>query len=1146
MTFEEILDQAIAMLQRRGRVTYRLLKRQFQLDDDTLADLLAELRYAHREAISEDEQGIVWMGGAAVFPTPPPPALQPFQLSVSQEAPAPQADVTSTTPQSSDAERRQLTVMFCDLVDSTTLSSRLDPEEYRDVVRAYQQVCTDVIQRYEGHIAQLLGDGLLVYFGYPQAHEDDARRAVRTGLGILDAMGALNTRLQRDKGLELALRLGIHTGLVVVGAMGSSGRQEQLALGETPNVAARMQGLAAPNTLVVSSATYRLIQGYFACQDLGEQTLRGVAEAIAVYRVLRESGAISRLDIVQPRGLTPLVGRASEVALLQERWTQVKAGHGHVVLLTGDAGIGKSRLVHMLREHVANQPHTCWECRSLSYFENTALFPLTDLFQRLLRFQAEDTPDEKFGKLTQMLSQYRLPLEESVPLFAPLLSLPLPEHHYPPLNLSPQRQRQKTLETIVAILLEHAEHQPVLFILEDLHWTDPTTLELLNLLVEQIPTISILALLTCRPTFQPSWHHRSYLTEITVNRLSHAQVEQIVTGITNGKTFPTEVLQQIIAKTDGVPLFVEEITKALLESGHLKEVNGHYDLAGSFSTFTIPATLQDSLMARLDHLVTAKGIAQLAAIIGRQFSHELLQAVSQIEEAMLQHELGRLVEAEIVYRRGVPPHSTYMFRHALIQDAAYQSLLKSTRQHYHQRIAQVLEAQFAETAEAAPELLAHHYTEAGVLAQAIAYWQRAGQQAVERSAYAEAVSTLTTALNLLTTLPESRERSQQELAIQITLSLALRVTKGGGAPEVERLYTRARELCEQVGELSQLFRVLWGLWLVYYQRGEYQMMRTLGEQLLSLAQRLHDPDLLLEAHHALWATLFFGGELSAARPHVEQGLRLYEPHRHHAHAALYSGHDPGVCCRAVAAPRLWLLGYPDQAVASSQAALALAQQLAHPLTLVIALYLAAILHHLCREALVTQARAEAGMTIATEHGFPQQLAQTTPLRGWALAACGRGAESITQIQQGLAASQAIGAARDRPYHLALLAEVSAQVGQTTEGLAALAEALAILPKSGVRWWEAELYRLKGELLWQHAVAQPKEVEACFQQALAVARRQEAKSLELRAAMSLVRLWQQQGKRAAAYDLLAPIYGWFTEGFDTPDLQEAKALLEALA
>jgi predicted ATPase len=430
--------------------------------------------------------------------------------------------------------------------------------------------------------------------------------------------------------------------------MGGSGRQEQLALGEVPNVCSRIQGLAASNTIAISEATYRLVQGYFQCQDLGAQALRGVTESMRVYHVLRESGATSRLDVAQPRGLTPLVGRESEVTLLQERWEQAKSGQGQVVLLTGDAGIGRSRLVQMLKEHVANQPHTCWECRSSSYFENTALFPLTDLFQRLLQFQSKDTPDEKFGKLEQMLSQYRLPLEESIQLFAPLFSLLLPEHHSPSLNLSPQRMRQRTLEVLVVILLEQSERHPVLFILEDLHWTDPTTLEFLNLLIEQIPTTSILTVLTCRPHFQPAWHHRSYLTEITVHRLSHAQVEQIVNRITDGKTFPVEIVQQIIEKTDGVPLFIEEMTKAILESGQLQAVDGHYELTGSLSTLAIPVTLQDSLMARLDRLMTGKVIAQLGATIGRQFSYALLQAVAQLNDRTLHEELHRLVEAELL------------------------------------------------------------------------------------------------------------------------------------------------------------------------------------------------------------------------------------------------------------------------------------------------------------------------------------------------------------------------------------------------------------------------------------------------------------------------------------------------------------------
>src|SRR5262245_32465479 len=636
MTFYEMLEQVIALLQRHGRLSYRALTVQFELDDDRLDLLKEELLYAQYPIADDNGRGLVWTGdtasGQAVAPHPAQPTPQP----AAQGQPAPEVTPLTTTSPTPDAERRQLTVMFCDLVDSTKLSSQLDPEEYREVVRAYQSICTEVIQRYEGHIAQLLGDGLLIYFGYPQAHEDDAQRAVRAGLGIIEAVGALNTRLEQDKGVGLAVRLGTHTGLVVVGEMGSQGRQEQLALGEVPNIGSRIEGLSAPNTIAVSEATYRLIQGYFACQDLGAQTLRGGAEPLHVYRVLQDSGARGRLDVATTGGLTPLVGREQEVGLLVERWEQAKAGHGHVVLLSGEGGIGKSRLIQVLKDHVANEPYVHWECRSAEYYQNTALFPLIELFQRLWHFEAQETPDAKLAKLEHALSQYRLSLEKSVPLFAPLLSLSLPESRYAPLNVSPQRQRQQTLETLVAILLELAERQPVLFILEDLHWTDPTSLELLNLVLEQAPTASLLVLLTCRPHFQPVWHHRSYITEMTLNHLSHAQVEQIVHGMTDGKPFPAAVLQQIIAKTDGVPLFVEEITKAILESGQLKAVDGHYALTGTVSTLAIPATLQDSLMARLDRLMTAKVIAQLGATIGRQFSYALLQAVAHLNDRTLQ------------------------------------------------------------------------------------------------------------------------------------------------------------------------------------------------------------------------------------------------------------------------------------------------------------------------------------------------------------------------------------------------------------------------------------------------------------------------------------------------------------------------------
>jgi predicted ATPase len=824
------------------------------------------------------------------------------------------------------------------------------------------------------------------------------------------------------------------------------------------------------------------------------------------------------------------------------------------VLLSGEAGIGKSRLVQVLTEHVAAEPQA-WltPCQCSPYHQHSALYPLIELLERVaLRFEREESPPQKLTKLEGFVVQYGLPLAETVPLLATLLSLPLTAD-YAPLTVSPEQQKQQTLHALLTVLLRIAAQQPVLFVMEDLHWVDPTTLDFLTLLVDQGPTARILALFTCRPDFSPPWTGRAHLTQVTVTRLPRGQAVEVIRQVARGKALPSEVVEHIVGKTDGVPLFVEELTKMVLESGLLQERDERYELTRPLPTLAIPATLHDSLMARLDRLATVKGLAQLGATLGREFAYDLLQAVVPWDEETLQQGLQQLVQAEFLYQRGVPPQATYLFKHALIQDAAYQSLLKSTRQHYHQRIAEVLRDRFPETAAIQPEQVAHHYTEAGLTEQAIPYWQRAGQQALQRSAYAEAVSHLTAALDLLTTRPESPERSQQELTVQMILGTALIATKGGGAPEVERLYTRARALCERVGEPPQLFRALRGLWYVYNVRGDFQAARVLGEQLLSLAQRLHDPDLLLEAHHTLWAGLFFGGEPAAAQPHLDQGLRLYDPQRHHTHAVLYSGHNPGPCCRWTAALVLWLRGYADQAVASMQAALALAQQIAHPLTLTLALYYAAILHHLRHEVPLTQARAEAAMTLATDHGFPLFLAEATPLRGWALATSGHGEEGIAQIQEGLDAYRRRGATRDRPYFLALLAEALAQGGQIGVALEALAEALATLPKSGVRWWEAELHRQRGELLLRRAAGShpppssedEHDAETCFQHALDVARHQKATSLELRAATSLARLWQQQGKGAEAYALLAPVYHWFTEGFDTADLQEAKTLLDVL-
>jgi predicted ATPase/class 3 adenylate cyclase len=1146
MDFYAVLDQVVNLLRSRGRVSYRALKVQFHLDDEQLDALKEELRYAHRGAVEEDGPGLVWTAAVSATPPPTPRPGQPVQEAEPLEAPPAQSDPPPAAPRAPDAERRHLTVLFCDLVDSTVLASQLDPEEWREVVRAYQETCAKVIARFEGHIAQYLGDGLLVYFGYPLAHEDDAQRAVRAGLGMVEAVGQLNTRLAQEQGVQLAVLLGVHTGLVVVGEMGGGTRQEQLALGETPNLAARLQGIAAPNTLVISATTFQLLSGLFACQSLGAPPLKGIAQPLEVYQVQYESTARTRLEAAGSTGLTPLVGREPEVALLLERWAQVKEGLGQVVLLSGEAGIGKSRLVQVLTAHVATEPQA-WltPCQCSPYYQNTALYPMIDLLERVvLQFGQEESSDQKLRKLEGFVVQYGLPLAEAVPLFAALLSLPLGAD-YAPLTLSPEQQKQHTLHAFLTILLRIAAQQPVLFVVEDLHWVDPTMLEFLSLLVDQGPTTRILALFTCRPDFSPPWTGRSHIIQVTLNRLPRRQAAELISRAAHGKALPPEVVAQVVARTDGVPLFVEELTKMVLESGLLQEHDERYELTGPLPPLAIPATLHDSLMARLDRLAAVKGLAQLGATLGREFTYELLQAVSLWDEDTLRHGLHQLVAAEFLYQQGLPPQATYVFKHALIQDAAYQSLLKSTRQQYHQRIAQMVEARFPEVCDSRPELVAQHYTAAGCHEQAVPYWQRAGQQASDRSAHLEAISHLTTGIELLKTLPETPEHTQQALTLYIALGAALQVAKGTAAPEVEHAYTQARVLCQQVGETPQLVPVLFGLWRFYNQQAHLHTARELGDTLLRLAQRAHDPALAVVAHYALGFTWLNLGALPVARMHLEEGIAHYTPDQRGA-PVFRMGQDPGVACRVYAARTLWLLGYPDQALARLHEALALAHALSHPYSLAFARCWAAYVYQLRRDVLAVHEHAEAAVALATAQGFPLWVAWGTSLHGWTLAMEGQGEEGMAQLRQGIAAWRATGAALAIPYFCTLLADVADHLGHTEDALQALTEAHTLVEQQEERWWEAEVSRLRGILLLLQPGIPQAEAEAWLQRALDVARRQEAKSLELRAAMSLARLWQHQGKRAEARALLAPVYGWFTEGFDTADLQEARALLEALA
>jgi class 3 adenylate cyclase/predicted ATPase len=1146
MDFYAVLDQVLALLRQRGRVTYRALKLQFKLDDESLEVLRDELIKAQRVAVDENGDVLVWVGEVGSTPAPTPPAPQSVQRSAAERDRTVTAESPVAAARAPEAERRQLTVLFCDLVDSTVLASQLDPEEWREVVRAYQETCAKVIARYEGHIAQYLGDGLLVYFGYPRAHEDDAQRAVRTGLGIVEALGQLNRRLTQERGVSLAVRLGIHTGLVVVGDVGGGTRQEQLALGETPNVAARLQAMAAPNTLVLSATTSQLLGGFFACQSLGAHLLKGVAQPLEVYQVLYERTARSRLEAAGSTGLTPLVGRESEVALLLERWAQVKEGVGQVVLLSGEAGIGKSRLVQVLTEQAAGEPHA-WltPCQCSPYYQNTALYPLIDLLERVaLRFEREESPEQKLRKLEGFVVQYGLPLAETVPLLAALLSLPLTAD-YTPLTMSPEQQKQKTLHALLTTLLRIAAQQRVLFVMEDLHWVDPSTLEFLTLLVDQGPTARILALLTYRPDFSPPWTGRSHLTQVALTRLPRRQAAELTGRVAHGKMLPAVVVEQVVAKTDGVPLFVEELTRMVLESGLLQEREECYELTGPLPPLAIPTTLHDSLMARLDRLAAVKGLAQLGATLGREFPYELLQAVSPWDETTVQRGLQQLVAAEFLYQQGLPPQATYRFKHALIQDAAYQSLLKSTRQQYHQRIAQVLEARFPEICETQPELVAQHYTAAGCTEPAIAYWQHAGQQASDRSAHLEAISHFTTGIELLTTLPETPARTQHALTLYSGLGAALQITKGHAAPEVEHVYTQAYALYQQVEETLQLVPVLPGLWRFYLVRSQLHTAREIGDTLLRLAQRADDPGLAVIAHWALGTTWLWLGALPAARQHLEEGSARYTPDQRRAPVFRLS-QDPGVACRQCAALTLGLLGYPEQALVRLHDALTLAHALSHPFTLAFAQWFAAIVSQVRRDVPAVHEQAEATVALSTEQGFPQWAAMGTSLRGWALAMQGHGEEGMAQVRQGIAAWRATGAALLVPYLCTVLAEVSDHLGHPEDGLQALAEAHTLVEQHEERWCAAEVYRLRGVLLLRQPGTPQAEAEAWLQRALAVARRQEAKSLELRAAMSLARLWQRQGKRVEAHELLAPLYGWFTEGFDTADLQEAKALLEELS
>ena len=1049
-------------------------------------------------------------------------------------------DAPPPEPAAPDAERRQVTVLFCDMVGSTALSQKLDPEDLRGVMRAYQDACASAISRYDGHIAQTLGDGLMVYFGFPNAHEDDASRAVRAGLDIVEGV----RRLDAGQPVDIAVRVGIHTGLVVAGEVGGADtRAGDAVVGETPNVAARLQGMAKPNTVFVSEANHGLTAGTFSWDDLGNKKAKGVRGGVRVYRPTGATEAESRFEASTAKGVTPLVGRESEITLLLDRWVHAKDGEGQVVLLSGEAGIGKSRIVQVLRERLADEPHTRLRLQCSPYYTNSAFHPLIDQFERAAKFARDASAESKLDRMEELLSVGHDDVQAVAPLYAGMLSIDTGDR-YAPLNMSPQRQKEKTIEAIANQTAGIARRGPVLFIFEDAHWADPTTLEVLEAVIGRIESAPVLVVITHRPEFDPPWT-QAHITQLALSRLAKSQCSDMVAKVTGGKALPDEVLAQIVAKTDGVPLFVEELTKTVLEAGFLKDAGDHYQLDGPLPPLAIPATLQDSLVARLDRLSPVKEIAQVGAVIGREFSYELLSAVSPMRDNELTAALTELVNSELIFRRGSPPEATYTFKHALVQDTAYESLLKSKRQQLHAAIAKALEERFPETRDGQPELLAHHYARAGLAEQAVPYWLAAGRSAMVRSAHREAIAHLTNGLPLLEGIQESRERDELELELQRNLAVASIGVKGHGSSATQQAWDRAYSLGRKLKSGRLLLPVLWGMSTVHFLRGDIRESARFSGELVDLAESLDDPSQLVLAYSSTATGMNAAGDFAGGRHHAERALALYDYDRDKGLAASY-GHDRKAHALQVLAQLLHALGYLAQAHLAASNAIAFARQIAHPQTLALVLTISAAQVHQLRNPNRALDQVEEGLAICAEYGFPSWEVFGLFNRGRIRCALGDPVSGIQDMRSGLEKAEEADTKLARPALCTGLAEVLGRTGQFAEALQLVESSLADAEHRGELSWQAETHRVKGQLLLGHDGADPAAAEASFLKAIDFARGQSAKWYELRASADLARLWQSQGKRTEAHDLLAPVYSWFTEGFDTADLKDAKALLEELA
>ena len=1037
-----------------------------------------------------------------------------------------------SAPRPREAERRQLTVMFVDLVGSTGLATHLDPEEMGTLLRQFQNAVVGDVVRFDGYIAKLMGDGVLAYFGWPQTHEDEAERAVRAGLAVVETVKALYT----NDGQQFSVRVGIATGLVVVGDLiGIGAAQENAVVGETPNLAARLQSLAEPGTVLISELTYRLIGKLFEVRRNRPQKLHGFDTPTNSYQVIGECRAEGRFDALHAGGTAPMAGRDLDLALLLERWNLAASGEGQVVELFGEGGIGKSRILQELRERLKEESVTYLRYFCSPYHTQSALYPVADQLLRAADISRTDPPERQLAFLEEVLSATDNP-QEAIPLIACLLSIPTGDR-YPKLDLMPQKHKARTFEVLVEQLEALAANKPVLMLLEDAHYLDPVSAELFDIIVDRMHRLPIMLVATYRPEGKARWNGLPHATLVTLNRLSRAQAASIITVMTGGKRLPSPVLDQILSKTEGVPLFIEELTKVVLESGILSEGGEDYKLSGPLPPLAVPATLHDSLMARLDRLASVREVAQIGAVIGREFSHELLAAAAGLPEVELERTTEQLVAAGLVFRRGGGSQTSYAFKHALVQDAAYGSLLLSRRQQLHARIARIIEESFPETVAAEPEVLAHHFSQASLLEKAVEYHELAGRRALSRSSLSEALVRFRNALNGLSTLPPSNELARRELAVQVALGSTQVAAHGFAAPETGVAYMRAQELCEELGEVRESFPVLYGLCLYHLYAAELSKARQVADRLLELADSSNERGLSFFAHRAAGVSALPAGEFSRARAHLKEALALYDPHEHRSPAFVYA-FDPRVVCLDYLARTLLPIGLPDQALAANDEAAAEARRIGHRNSLALPLFFGGVVRQILGDREGVKLRAAELLQISEEAGFRFWQAGATILQAWAVADEGETGRGRADLMKGIDGWQSTGARYMTPYFAALLAQIEMKADNPGAALRLLEDANAAIEQSNERWFAAEVLRLQGEAMLQMGSERGPLAAQRFGEALATARAQGARFWELRAALGLARA---DNAGDGTREQLAQIFSSFTEGATLPDLKAAQLI-----